>query len=345
MNTQSWNINIKTLPHSEIELTGVIPLNDIEPFRKKAVVHLREHVHLDGFRKGKVPEEMLVKKLGVVAVLEEAAEIAFKETIPEIFEEKKIRSIGRPEVVITKLAPKEPIEFKIKIAVVPVIKHADYKKIAKDIMAKKDEPLEVTEKEIDEVVENIRKAQSKSTGGTEKPDEKPLPEVTDEFVKKIGNFENVADFKEKIKANLLEEKKHRAKEKKRIEIGGSLVNGTSFDIPEVLVRSELEKMWSRFEADIQRFNISVLDYLKHVKKDRETLLKEWRPDAEKSARLEMILLDISGKEKIVPDESAVKAEVKHLMEHHKDADPDRARIYVETILTNEAVFSFLEDQK
>ncbi len=342
MNTTNWNINIKTLPQSEIELTGVIPVSDIEPFRKKAIAHLREHIHLDGFRKGKVPEEMLVQKIGEVAVLEEAAEIAFKETIPEIFAEKNIRSIGRPEVMITKLAPKEPIEFKIKIAVVPVIKHADYKKIAKDVMAKKDEPLEVTEKEIEEVVENIRKAQSKNAG---KSTDEVLPEVNDEFVKKIGNFENVADFKEKIKANLIEEKKHRAKEKKRIEIGGSLVKETSFEIPEVLVKSELEKMWSRFEQDIARFNISVPDYLKHVKKDKETLLKEWRPDAEKSARLEMILLDISGKEKIVPDESAVKAEVKHLMEHHKDADPDRARIYVETILTNEAVFAFLESQR
>lgn len=346
----SFAITVSKLPHSEVELVGEIPLEHIALFRKKALAHLGEHATLDGFRKGKIPEGILVAKLGEVSILEEIAELAFKEYIPEIFKAYEIRSIGRPEILITKLVPQNPIGFKIKTTVFPEIKIADYKTIGKTIMNKKEEPLEVTEKEIEEVILNLRKSRAATVNGakTEKTGEKPeeqLPEWNDAFVKTLGDFKDRADFTEKVKENLLEEKKHRAREKKRIEIGNELVKNSTVDTPELLIQSELEKMWSQFEHDINRMGVSFDEYLKHIKKDKETLQKEWRPDAEKNATLELLLAEIAEKEKIVPDEKRVKEEVAHLMEHYSEADPERARIYVETLLTHEAVFDFLEKQK
>ncbi|MBX4209385.1 hypothetical protein KW799_01690, partial [Candidatus Parcubacteria bacterium] len=87
------------------------------------------------------------------------------------------------------------------------------------------------------------------------------------------------------------------------------------------------------------------EYLKHLKKTADDLKKEWRTDAAKRVKLDLILSHVADKEKISPDKNKVDAEVKHAMEHHKDIDADRARAYFERIFLNQAVFEFLEKQK
>ena len=50
-------------------------------------------------------------------------------------------------------------------------------------------------------------------------------------------------------------------------------------------------------------------------------------------------------EEILPNEKEVEEETTRLVERYKDADPVRARAYIEGVLTNEAVFMFLENTK
>ena len=61
--------------------------------------------------------------------------------------------------------------------------------------------------------------------------------------------------------------------------------------------------------------------------------------------MQIILSKIASAEKIIPDTIRVEEETKTILEHYKGASPDRARAYVETILTNEATFAWLESQK
>ena len=44
------------------------------------------------------------------------------------------------------------------------------------------------------------------------------------------------------------------------------------------------------------------------------------------------------------DEDKIVKEVEHILEHYKDADPERARMHAENVLTNEKIFQFLESQ-
>ena len=84
------------------------------------------------------------------------------------------------------------------------------------------------------------------------------------------------------------------------------------------------------------------DYLKHAKKNIEDLRKEWRPYAEKKAKLQLILNAISSAENIKPEPAEIEEEVDHIIEHYKDADRESAQTYAETVLTNEKVFQWLE---
>ena len=97
------------------------------------------------------------------------------------------------------------------------------------------------------------------------------------------------------------------------------------------------------ESDITQMGLKFEDYLKHLNKTKEDLKKEFHKDAEKKAKLGLILHKISEVEKITADPEQVKSEVAHILEHYKETDPTRARLHAENVLTNEKVFQFLEN--
>ncbi|MDD5050292.1 MAG: trigger factor [Candidatus Pacebacteria bacterium] len=351
--THTKNIKITKLPHSIVEIEGEIPAEVLLIHRKEALADLSKNIKLDGFRQGHVPETVLVSKLGEVSILEEAAEIALQHEYVSIVDEHKLEVIGKPEVILTKIAPGSDAGFKIKATVIPEIVIGDYKKIADKEMKKKEDKIEVTEKDIDDVIEEVRKLHMKHGNGTHKEGETEdhskhehtLPEFNDEFVKKLGEFENVADFRAKAKKNLEEEKKQKAKDKRRSQIIDALLENTKIDLPEILVKSELDRMKARFEDELAHAGLSFPDYLKHIKKTEEGIAKEWRPSAENHAKTELILSEIARKEKIIPTKEEVDEESKALMEHYQHVEPERVRAYVTMLLMNEKVIAFLEDEE
>ncbi len=123
---------IEKLPNSEALIKGEITLDFLNLCKKDATKHLNEHINLPGFRKGMVPEEILLKTVGEMAVLEETAEIAMSKAYGEIILESKLRPITRPNISITKLAPGIPLEFKINLVLEPEFDLPDYKKIASE---------------------------------------------------------------------------------------------------------------------------------------------------------------------------------------------------------------------
>ena len=160
-------------------------------------------------------------------------------------------------------------------------------------------------------------------------------ELTDDFVKTIGDFTDVPDFKNKLSAMLVEDKKNLAKEKRRIAIADGLSEKVKAALPDMMIESELDRNEAQFKADIERMGLKLDDYLNHAKKTIEDLRTEWRPHAEKKAKLQLILNALSEKENIRPTKEEVADEVNHIVEHYKDADRERAEIYADTVLTNE----------
>jgi FKBP-type peptidyl-prolyl cis-trans isomerase (trigger factor) len=352
--TGAENIKVTKLDKSRVEITGAISVEVFSSFRSKALQNINDEITLDGFRKGKVPEAILVSKVGEMPILEEMAELAIARTYPEIIIEEKIDAIGRPEVSITKLAADNPLEFKIVTAVIPEIKLADYTKISKEENKKEVAPIEVTDKDVDDALLRIRRSRADHSGHDhekmsaeehQKAIDASLPELTDEFAMTLGDFKDVSDLKEKIKISLAEDKVSQAKEKKRIAISDKLLEDTKIDLPDILVESELRRIEAQFSDDIERMGVKLEDYLKHAKKTMEEIRTDWRPSAEKKAKLQLILNEIAKLEKISPDVAEIEAEVNHIVEHYKDADRERATVYAETVLTNEKVYAFLEETK
>ena len=99
-----------------VEFQAEIPVELLEEYSLAALAALAEDFALPGFRKGKVPHEKVREHIGEMELLEDAANEALRDAMQEIVADEKLNIIGRPQVVITKIAPKNPLEFKIAYA-------------------------------------------------------------------------------------------------------------------------------------------------------------------------------------------------------------------------------------
>ena len=324
--THYRNIKINKLPQSEVEITGEIEAKAFEEYVAQALAFLKSNIEVEGFRKGKVPEAMVMKKVGERGLLDEAAEMALQHEYGHIVTEHELGVIGRPSIEITSIARKKPLEFKIKVAVFPEVTLPDHKKIArKEAVPKTD--ISVSDKEVDDMLENFKKADEK-------------------LAEKISKEADLTDLKIKIKDNLLKEKESRESEKRRIAIGKALVGVTTIELPAVLIEGEMKKMLAQFKGHIESIQGATYEqYLKEARKTEEDLKKDWKKDAEDRVALQIILNKIGQIEKILPSEEEIEAEIISIMSHYKNADKDHVRAYVETILGNEKVFEFLETLK
>ncbi len=353
-------INIKKLEKSEIEISGSIAKEDFEKYEDGALTKISERLELPGFRKGKAPTKIVKENVTDMMVLEEMAELALMDSYPRIIREEKIDAIGRPQISITKIARGSDLEFKIVTAVLPEMKLPNYKKIANEIKIKNPiDQIKIDESEVEKTILELRKMRAEQAKGVHEDHEnmteeehvkaheikeKDYPPFDDAFAKSFGDFKDAQALKDKIRSNMKIEKETEAKDKLRLAIVEELLEKTEGDIPEVLIEGEIEKILYRLQADITNTGLKYEDYLTQIKKTEEDLRKEWRPDADKRAKLQMVIHAISEKENLTPSEEEIEKEVESILNIYKDADPARARAYIENVLENEKVFKFLEEQ-
>ncbi len=348
---------ITKLEKSRVEIKAVIPAAKFDSYKEKALAAIGKHAKIDGFRPGHVPASVVEKHVGDAGILDEMAQLAIMDAYPTILADNKIDAIGRPEIHITKIAMSNDLEFTATTAVLPTIELADYKKIAKS-SNKEEAEVAVADSEIDAAMLELRQMRAHNElheKGVEhhdhdhtKMEEKDLPEVTDEFVKSLGKFEGVEDFKTKLRENLLKEKQAKEMEKKRVALIDGIIDGSIIDLPDMLVDFELDKMMQQFAHDISMMGMTMEDYLKRIEKSEADLKKDWVENAVKRAKMQLILDEIATKEKLAPTDEEIQTEVAKIMDMYqdqKDIAEDRVHAYVVQILTNAKAFEYLEGLK
>lgn len=347
-----------------VTITGEIPYEELLAHKEVALTHLGKDLKLDGFRPGHIPTQVLEEKLGEMTVLTEMAERALAKAYPLILKTHQIDALGYPSVSITKLAPGNPLGFSATVATLPPVTLPDYKALAASCK-REEQATVVTDSDIDEAIKNIlrqkaayerlqQKAAAKEpTSSTDLPTpetvahdetEAPLPELTDELAATLGPFASVTELKDKVREELATQKTNEATTKHRAALSDAIIEATELTIPDVLIEAEHQQMLAQMNEDLKRAQLSMDEYLAHIKKSEDDLKNEWRPAAEKRAKIQIVLDAIAEAEKITPDETLVQEQVKALKTQYPDADEARVQTYVETILKNEAVMKLLEAQ-
>ncbi len=327
----------KKVKDSVVQIDGEISAEDLEKHRKKIFDRLKKDIETPGFRKGNTPDNIAKNYIDEKRLLEDAAYSALEEHYPILLEEYDIDPITPPHVDIKKLSFGNPISFSLSVGIKPEFVLPDYKKIAGKTSVKIGT---VSDEEIETVIKQI--LEMKKTGEN-------TDELTDEYVKKLGNFETVDEFRKKIGENLKEEKKMESVREKREKIAELLVKETKMTLPAMLTEDELARTMHHWEERLEEAGLSKKDYLEKIKKDEKDFLEEQKINIEKQYKTKFILEKIAEKENIAPTKEEIEKELSGMLSYHNNLDPESAGKYVFESLRNEKVIEFLEragdDQK
>jgi FKBP-type peptidyl-prolyl cis-trans isomerase (trigger factor) len=320
--------------NGDIEFQAEVPVELLEEYSLAALAEMAQDFALPGFRKGKVPHEKVREHIGEMELLEDAANEALRDAMQEIAEDEKLDVIGRPQVVITKLAPKNPLEFKIRYALFPEISLPDYKKIGKNIFERKD-PTDVTEKEIDEAILRIQKMIAPEKDATPPP-------LTDETVKQFGNFNTVADFRAELKKQLEQEKTLHMKDGRREEMIKEIVEHAKIKVPQLLVDQELFEFLADRDEQLKTASLSLDDYLKQIGKTSEQLEKDERALIENDLRMSLVVQEIRKKENLGAEDRDIHILITQLKLRYPERTEQELHRTAEAMIVQNKLFALLE---
>ncbi len=148
----SVKTNVTELPESRVRVQAEVPADEVERRVQQAARKLGNQLRIPGFRKGKVPPTVVIRRLGRETVLDEALRSSLGSWYVDAIDEAGISPVGDPELDVGDL-PEEgkPLEFSIEIGVRPEAKLGTYK----GLEVGRREP-DVSDAAIDAEVEQLR---------------------------------------------------------------------------------------------------------------------------------------------------------------------------------------------
>lgn len=142
---------VETLSATRVRLAVEVPFVELEPSLKKAYREISQQVTIPGFRRGKVPPNVIDQRIGRGAVLNEAVQEAIPGQLLAAIQEHEVKTLGRPDVEITEFSDGEPLRFTAEIDVRPEISLPDLSGIEVTV-----DEIKISDDEVEEQVGGLR---------------------------------------------------------------------------------------------------------------------------------------------------------------------------------------------
>ncbi len=146
-------VETQKLPKSEVKLIIELDEEQTGKYMDEAAKQISEVVKVSGFRPGHVPMDIVKQHVGVEAIEDRMLDLAIPRSYGEAVIKEKVQAISRPKIEII---GRNPLKYEAVVAVYPEVSVAGYEKIS----IKKNE-IKMEEKDVDEVLDNIRKNRAK----------------------------------------------------------------------------------------------------------------------------------------------------------------------------------------
>lgn len=142
---------VESLSPTRVRISIDLDFKDLEPHVATAYKTLSQQVAIPGFRKGKVPRQLIDQRVGRGTVLNEAINTALPEFYTQAARDNDVLVVGRPTVDIKELKDNELVKFEVEVDIRPEIKLPDFSTIELSVS-----DVEVTDKDVEEQVEALR---------------------------------------------------------------------------------------------------------------------------------------------------------------------------------------------
>lgn len=327
----------KKLEKSQVELTFELTAEEFQKHVDHALLHLKEHIKVDGFRPGQAPTKLVEERIKPESLLMEAGDHAVQHIYSDYVRQNHLEPIGQPEVKILKIAKGNEFIFTATVTLLPDVELPDYKSIASKVKAKE---IFVTEEEIQNTLNYLQKTRAKFIA-EDRPAQKGYfveikyqnkdinegKEVDDKFILGEGGF--MKGFEENIEGMKAgEEKEFKATFPDNSPQKNLAGKEGDFKVKVISVQKmELPEISDEFAKQLGAFDTLVA--LKQSLKEGITLEKT---EAEKQRKRGEILEKIFEKVKVELPEAMVNYEKQRLMEDLKNKITQNMKITFEQYL-------------
>ena len=389
------SLQVENMEKNMAKLTIEVSAEELEKAIQGAYLKQRNKISVPGFRKGKVPRQMIEKMYGVGIFYEDAANALIPTAYGKAYDECELDIVSQPKVEVVQLEKGKPFIFTAEVAVKPEVTLGEYKGLSVDKVSNR-----VTAKEIDAKLEEEQKKNARTVvvedravqdgdevvldfegfvdgvafeGGkgenypltigsgsfipgfeeqligaeAEKevevnvtfPEEyhsedlagkaavfkctvheikaKELPELDDEFVAEVSEFDTLDAYKADIKAKIKEQKIADGNRKKEDQAVEKAVANATMEIPEAMIDTQVNQMAQDFAQRIQQQGLSMEQYFQFTGMTAESMMEELRPQAVKRIETRLVLEAIAKAENIEITDERIDEELAKMAEAYK----------------------------
>lgn len=178
------SLQVEKLEHNMAKLTIEVSAEELEGAIQKSYLKQRGKVNVPGFRKGKVPRQVMEKMFGVEVFYEDAANTLIPDAYAKAYDEADIDIVSQPSIEVTQIEKGKPFIFTAEVAVRPEVKLGEYKGVEVDKFSNR-----VTAKEIDAKLEEERNKNARTVNVEGRPVQKD-----DEVILDFEGFVDGAAF-------------------------------------------------------------------------------------------------------------------------------------------------------
>lgn len=387
-------LQIEKMEHNMAKLTIEVPYEEFDKAVDQAYKKNKNKINVPGFRKGKVPRQIVEKMYGKDVFFEDAANIIIPDAYSKAYDECEEEIVSSPKIDVVQMEVDKPFIFTAEVALNPSVKLGKYKGVKVDKL-----DTEVTEEDVDEQIEQERNRQArivtvegraikegdtavidfegfvdgeafeggkgenysleigshsfiagfeeqligKNTGEecevsvtfpedyhaedlAGKPavfkckihevKEKQLPELDEDFADDAG-FDSVEEYREDVKKKLAEKKEKESKEQKEDAVIDAIIEEAEMDIPEAMIETQQRQLIDEFAQQLSMQGLSLDQYFMFTGMNREMMMEQTKPRAEKKIKARLVLEAVADAEKMEVTEEEYENELKDMAESYR----------------------------
>lgn len=158
---------------------------------------------------------------------------------------------------------------------------------------------------------------------------KELPELNDEFAKGLGSFATVEELRQMVRNNLVHAAEDEAREKQVNEAVEKVVTASEVEVPEVMIESRIDSMLDDVSRRMEMQGLKMEQYLETTKKTLDELRGEFREQATKAVKRDLVLEAIAKKENLKAEDADVDREIARMAEAYGQQPADIRRVFTE----------------
>ena len=164
-----------------------------------------------------------------------------------------------------------------------------------------------------------------------------LPEIDDEFIKDISEFDTVDEYKADLRKKLEKEAEERTRIDREGNVLRKIAEEVEVDIPERMVEDELDRIIQNYNQSMQGQGLTIEQYLQMLGTDIKTFREGQKGQAEAVILNRLILDKIIELENIEVTDEEIEAEIDRVLgEYFKDDEEKREDMKKMMLETNKA---------